>query len=432
VVNKLNFNFIKQGRTADNMTRHGLTMVAFGALGGLFNYLYQLVMGMLLPAQEYGVLFSLTSLVVILLVFSQAITLAVAKITSKLKVEGRVGGINYLWHFFLKRTLLVSIVAFVVLAAFSPLISGFLNLNNLLYPVIVFSTMLVVLALSVSLGVMQGLQRFFSLGFSQTLVGLLRLGFGVLLVYLGLGIYGGLASIPISFALVLLVAFPLLRNLSHAGNERVAVTGLRSYVGLTLVAIFFFSVLTNVDTILARHYLNATDAGNYSAISVLGRIAFYAPAGVAAAMFPKTSAFFESGGDHRGLFLKAMVLVMLIASSVVLVYGLFPQMVIQFLFAGKYPLIAPYLFAYGLAMALFAFSFLLLNYFLSLNQTKVAYSLLGVTILQLILIAIFHSTIDQLVDIMLICGILSIVAMLPFYLRQRRKALGLTSGKGYE
>jgi O-antigen/teichoic acid export membrane protein len=319
-----------------------------------------------------------------------------------------------------------------VLAGFSPLISRFLNLNNLLYPIIVFSTMLVVLALSVSLGVMQGLQRFFSLGFSQTLVGLLKLGFGALLVYLGLGIYGGLAAIPISFALVLLVTFPLLRNLSRAGNERVAVTGLRSYAVLTLVAIFFFTVLTNVDVILARHYLNATDAGNYSAISVLGRIAFYAPAGVAAAMFPKTSALFESGGDHQGLFLKAMLLVALIAGSVVLVYGLFAQMVIQFLFAGKYPLVAPYLFIYGLAMALFAFSFLLLNYFLSFNQTKVAYSLLAVVILQLTLIAIFHSTIGQLVNIMLICGMSSVVAMLPFYLRQRRKARRLTSGKGAE
>ena len=398
-------------------------MVTFGILGGFSNYLYQLSMGILLSPEQYGILFSLTSLLVIMLVFSQTITIAIAKFTSKLKAEGRLGGINYLWHLSLKRILLIGIAAFALLVALSPLISQFLNINNLLYPFILFSAMLVVLVLSVNWGAMQGLQRFLPLGSSQALASFLKVVLGALLVYLGLGIYGGLAAIPISFAVVLPLTFFLLRNLSRSGNERVPVIGLHSYAGLALIAIFSITMLTNVDVILARHYLSATDAGNYSAISVLGRIAFYAPIGVAAAMFPKTSALFESGGDYRGLFLEAMLLTVFIAGSVVLVYGLFPQPVTQFLFGGKYPLVAPDLFTYGLAMALFALSFVFMNYFLSLNQTKVAYSLLGVMLLQLILIALFHSSIVQLVNIMLICSILSIVSLLPFYLKVKRGVL---------
>lgn len=402
----------------DEMTRHGLMMVTFGILSGFFNYLYQLSMGILLTVGQYGVLFSLTSLFVILLVFSQTITMATAKFTSKLKGESRLGGVNFLWRFFLKRILLISVAAFILLVALSPLISRFLNLDSLFHLIILFSAVLIIYLLSVNWGILQGLQRFWPLGSSQALAAFLRLALGSLLVYLGLGIGGGLAAIPISFAVVLLLTFFSLRTLSRAGNERVAVVGLDSYAGGILVAILAITMLTNVDVILAKHYLSATDAGNYSAISVLGRIAFYAPVGVAAAMFPKTSALFESGGDYRRLFLKAVLLAVLIAGGIALVYGLFPQLVTQFLFGSKYPLVAPYLFTYGLAMAFFALCFMSINYFLSLNQTKVAYPLLVVMLLQITLIALFHSSIAQLVNIMLICGILSIIFMLPFFYRR--------------
>ena len=185
--------FIQKIKNGD-MARHGLMMVTFGILGGVFNYLYQLSMGILLPIEQYGTLFSLTSLLLIILVFSQTITIALAKFSSTFKAEGRLGSVNYLWHFFLKRTFLIGIVTFALLAGLSPLISRFLHIDNLFYPVILFSAMLGVLPLSVNSGVLQGLQRFLPLGSSQVLLGFLKVALGALLVYLGLGIYGGLSA----------------------------------------------------------------------------------------------------------------------------------------------------------------------------------------------------------------------------------------------
>ncbi len=404
MLNKLGF-FREQIKT-DDMTRHGLMMVAFSVLAGFFRYLYQLSMGIFLEAEQYGILFSLTSLLSIILIISMAISTTLAKFTSKLRAEGRLGGVNYLWHYSLKRAFLIGIAIFALLAGISPLISQFLNINNLFYPLILFSTILISLAYSTNTGVLQGLQRFLPLGSASALLAFLIVTLGALLVYAGFGIYGGLAAFPLSYIVVLLLTFFFLRNLSHIGNEQIAMVGIRSYAGLTLLAIFAVTMLTNVDVVLARHYLSAADAGNYSAISVLGRVALYAPLGVATAMFPKTSELFESGGDYQRILSRAILLVLLIAGGVVLIYWLFPQFIIQFLFGDKYPLIAPYLLTYGLAMALFALSSVLMRYFLSINQTKVAYLLLGVTVLQLVLIMFFHSSIAQLVNILLICSIL--------------------------
>lgn len=411
---------LKDRVIADDVTRDSAIMTAFTLLAGLFNYLYQLSMGILLPAEQYGILFSLTSLLLIIMVFSQTITIALAKFSSTFKAEGRLGGVNYLWRFSLKRTFLIGIVTFALLAGLSPLISRFLNIDNLFYPVILFSAMLGVLPLSVNSGVLQGLQRFLPLGSSQVLLGFLKVALGALLVYLGLGIYGGLSAIPLSYVMVLLFTLFFLRDLPRVGNERVEVAGFRSYTGLVMLAIFSLTMLTNVDVVLAKHYLSATDAANYSTISVLGRIAFYAPAGIAVAMFPKTSELFDSEGNRR-IFLRALLLTLLITSGVLLVYALFSQFIVQFLFGSKYPLVAPYVFTYGVAMALFAFALLMMRYLLSINRTKVAYSLLGVVLAQLVLIGFFHSGITQLVNIMFISSILCIISMLPLYFSRRRQ-----------
>jgi O-antigen/teichoic acid export membrane protein len=121
--------------------------------------------------------------------------------------------------------------------------------------------------------------------------------------------------------------------------------------------------------------------------------------------------------------MKAMLLTVVIGGGVLIVYWLFPDFIINRLFAGKYPLATPYLSKYGLAMAFWAISFLLLNYSLSLNRTKVAYPLLGAMVLQLGLISLFHSSIAQVVDIMLISSIACLALMCPLYLNVRRKHL---------
>jgi len=415
-----NFLALKQRMKTDDMTRHGTIMVVFTLLASFFVYIYQLAMGALLTPVEYGTLLSLLSLFTIVSIFSQTIQTSVAKFTSRFKVQNRLGGIKYLWKFSLKRTLLLGSVLFLILALLSPLISRFLNIDNNWYFILLFSALILYFTFPANLGVLQGLQRFLPLGLSHAIANFLRLAIGVLLVYFGFGLYGALLCIPLAVSIGFIVSLSFIRDVARVKNERVEVRGLFAYTGLALLAIFAFGMLTNIDVVLAKHYLGPENAGNYAAISILGRIVLLAPMGVAVAMFPKTSDLFEAGGAHRPLLLKAMSPTVLLAGAVVLVFWLFPDFVIDLLFGGKYPSATPYLFEYGLAMALFAIAFLLLSYFLSLNQTKVAFPFLGAMVLQLVLIAFFHSSIAQLVDIMFISGVACLASMLPFYLKLRR------------
>jgi len=412
---------------ADDMMRHGLMMAFFMALANFGGYLYYLFLGIFLTAEEYGILFSLSSLFVIVTILSDNLfRTTIAKFTSKFKGENALGKVNYLWHYSIKRTLLLGVAFFALLTLLIPVISHFLHIENNWYAFTLIVPLPLVFALPVIWGTLQGLQSFLFLGLSNVLLAFIKLGLAILLVALGFGVFGGLVCVPIAYVVTFLVTLYLMRRLAAAGNERFQPSGLFRYAGLAFVAFFAFIAATHGDVVLAKHFLSADQAGNYSAISVLGRVVLYAPVGIAIAMFPKTSQLFEVKMSQRSVLLKATILTLIISGVIVLLYGLFPAGIIDLIFGDEYSSAIPSLFEYGLAMALFALSFLLMNYCLSINQTKIAYPLLGGLALECVLISLFHSDIGQIVNMVLISAILCFTATLAFYAKIRR------SGPRYE
>ncbi len=403
----------------DDMVRHGTMMVAFTGIGSLLNYLYQLAMGWLLSPEEYGILISLLSLLVIVSVFSSAVDTTVTKFVSMEYAHNSFGRVNYLWKFFLKRTLLLSSGLFVVLALLGPMISSFLNLGSNWYVWILLVSLVPAFCMSANFGVLRGLERFLHLGMSGTLWAFLKLGIAIFLVYMGLRAGGAILSLALASLIVFSVSIWFLRDVFKAGNESFKVSGVRQYAGLAFLAVLALTALTNMDVIFAKHYLSQVDAGNYSAISVMGKIIFYMSGGVAVVMFPKTSRLSEQGG-HQEVFRKSAFLTVLLVGGPILVYWLFPNLIINVLFLGKYQSARPYLFTYALAMALFAISNLLVYYLLSLNKAKIAYFLTAAALAEICLIILFHSSILQIVNVVLFAGVASVTLSVAFYLGVKR------------
>ena len=403
------------------MARHSLLMIVVGLAAGLSGYLYQLAMGILLTGPEYATLLSLTSLLLIVSVFGDTITLTVAKQTSKLKSQGRLGAVNHIRRRFLKWTFVIGILAFLLAVAFSPLLRGFIKSDSSLYSILLFSSLTLAFPLCSDWGVMQGLQDFFPLAAARVAWALARPVLAVLLVYVGLGLSGGLAAVPLSYAVAFVVTVVGLRRLSRAGSEAVGTEGAGAYAGYTILALLSITMLANIDVVMANHYLPKDEAASYSAISVLGRICFYAPMGIALAMFPKTSDSFESKGSHRALFRKAALLAVLIVAPLCLIYAVFPSHIVHFLFSDKYPSVAPNIFIYGLGMSFLSLSYLTMTYFLSIGKTRVAYPLAVSAILQTLLIALFHSSIEDLVHALVISGAASLALVLTLFVIPTRR-----------
>jgi len=406
---------------SDDMARHGIMMAAFGFSLGLFNYLYQLAMGRMLQPDDYGILMSLTSLYLIVSIFSLAIRTAMAKFISKYHAEGNMRAASSLWWRYLKHTLILGVVAFIVAALLSPAISGFLRIGNFWYPLVLFSSLILAFVVPVNYGTLNGLHRFFQLGWATNLWALLKLVLAIVLIKIGFGLYGGLIPFLLAFIVIFIITLSLLKDLRGGNAEKVEIVGFRSYLGLSFIAVLAYTVLTNVDVVLVKHFLSAEQAGNYAAIAALGRAALFAPMGIALAMFPKVSGLHEMGKSHRPVLLMAVLLTLLISGTIVVIYWIAPQFVIGFLGRDefgvlKYALAVPHLSKYALAMILFAVSFIIMNYSLSINRIRIAYPFVAVAFLQVVLILYFHADIAQVVNVMLVSAGVCLIAVLAFYM----------------
>ena len=406
----------------DYLGRHGLSMVAFIGLALGLNALFQMYMGRRLD-DEFSVLISLIAFSMIISVFAQTVQTSVTKFTSKMTAENghpNLANVNHLWRLSLSRMLVLGVVLFLVLILCTPFISSVLRIDSIWSLIILFSSLVLVFAVPVNQGVLQGLQRFFPLGLCIVMPALLKLFLGVILVALGLGVDGALLPIAIGSVVVFAMSSVFVRDVAMSENEATDLSGLFSYTGLALLAILLLSILIYADVIWSQALLSKDDANTYSAVSVVGKAVFYPAMGMAIAMFPKTSELSEVGGRHGGLLVRALLYTLLLSGGVAIIYWLFPGPIISIVYGGKHSLAVDHLFRYGLAMLFLGLSFVSVNYLLSLSRLRVAYALFLVVLLQVILIGLFHSSIDEVVNVMLICGIASLVLMIPFYVAVRK------------
>jgi O-antigen/teichoic acid export membrane protein len=279
---------------ADNI----VMLLAAGATN-LFAYGYQLAMGIMLSPEDYGKIVSLVSLFVIVGILLQTVTTVVTKTTTTLVADSRMDHVGSFYRRSLKFNFLLGIGLFVILIAASAFITRLLNLGNVLYCVILFSSFLFAFPVASNWGILQGLQRFVSLGSNQALFKFLQLLIAVLLVAFGMGVVGGITAIPLSYLLLLVVSLFLLKSLPTSSHQQAPLTGIGRYTLQTLLAFTAITVMTNVDVIIAKHFLTPVEAGNYSAVSVLGRIAFYASAGISAVLFPKAAESSTRGENSK-------------------------------------------------------------------------------------------------------------------------------------
>lgn len=399
-----------------NLAKHSIIMVITTMAANFFSYIYQLLMGRLLSKEEYGILYSLLSLMYIINVGGSTIQTAIARYVSKLKARRDYGKMRYLWEFSVNRTILFGLAFSLLLSLLSPLLSQFFNISNEWYMVLLAFSLIFSFALPANLGLLMGLQKFMEFGISNDLWALMKLLFGVSFVLVGFGVYGALLPIAIANISVFLITFVFIRNLMKNSSQKFEMKDIYSYSTLALLAIFSYTAMTYVDVLLAKHYLDANLSGDFAALAVLGKIVLFAPAGIVIAMFPKTSESFERNESHSSLLFRALLYTVVLGGFVSLLYLLFPQLIAWIMFGDKYLSITSYMFPYGVAMLMLSVVTLLTNYALSVHKSRVAYPVFLSLIIEILLLSIFHSNISEMINSILASNAVAI-ALIALYLK---------------
>lgn len=395
-------------------------MIIGSNLANFFAYLFHLIVGRMLGPSGYGELASVLSLVGLFSITFGFLGLVIVKFVSGMK-EKEVPAF-YSWV--TKRALMTAGVVSMILFLASGYLSNFLNVS--VSSVIISAPLLFVLFMSfIYTSFLQGLLRFGKLVIS-TNVGLFgRLLLGTLFVYLGFSVFGALGGVLLSSLLGLFFAVYFLKD--YWGQGKSTFTFKKSREVFTYaIPIFIMSMTTNSmymsDVILVKHFFDPHLAGIYASLSTMGKIIFYGSAPVAAVMFPLVSKGHAKGGNYKKVFFLSVLLTTLLVVFLILVYWLFPNLVLQVLYGNKFIEGVPYLVWFGVFIGLFTLSSLFLNYFLSKGTTKATYIGLLAALVQIIGIYLFHKDILQVISVSIWVSLILLISLLIYFGYDERQA----------
>src|SRR6266545_1437172 len=213
-------------------------------------------------------------------------------------------------------------------------------------------------------------QRFGALAAALLLNAGARLAVGVGLVAAGHGVDGALAASVAGSVLAMLLPLTLLRPMlagrgvpsgappggpavpSGAPRPAPATAALGREVGAAALAFLGLLLLTNVDLLLARHYLAAEPSGLYAAGAVVAKIAYWAPQFVATIVFPRLA---TEAAARRRLLARAAAAITALGVALMVVVAAAPELAVTLPFGAAYRDVGPDLplfAALGTALAL--------------------------------------------------------------------------------
>jgi len=409
----------------------GSTILIVGALVSNFGaYLFNMLTGRFLGPERYGEFTTLMSLMAILSVGTGAITTVVMRYTSELDASGNAQGLRHLFYGFTKYTVIASLLVIALGLLLAGPINNFFTIPSRVSFALAVMTVAVSLLTLVSRGYLQGIQKFNQIAIVGIVEIIGRIGFGVLLIYLGFSLAGAIGGVALaSLVAYLYTLWPVTKSWRRRPREaRHAPRALDKkavikYFWSTLVSTALLAILLNLDILFTKHYFNSSDAGVYAALSTIGKIIFYATAPIVGVMFPLITEKQVKGSKHYRILFLTLILILLGSMLILGAYYIFPGTVIRLLYGSSYTKYFYLLPPIGFAFFLYALINTMTNYFLAIkNFWFIPVFALGV-VTQITLTVAHHNSFEIVIKIMTGTYALLAVAFMLCYIFLKKKQL---------
>lgn len=184
-------------------------------------------------------------------------------------------------------------------------------------------------------------------------------------------------------------------------------------------------IINNSDIILVKHYFNNEQAGLYASLALIGRVVYFVAWMFVMLLLPKVIQLKKDGQETQPILMKYVAYIAVLSMVIVLVTFIFPETVVHLMFGKAYLSIAFLLWKYALATSIFAIANIFAYYFLSINQyiPVVVSAIIGLT--QIVLIVLFHNSLQQVVEMQIIAMVTLLIFQLLFFFYHNKKNVRL-------
>lgn len=396
--------------TGRRLLSGGSLLAAAMLVANVGNYVLNLFIGRVLTPAEFSdanlmvtFLFTLTSIALCL-------QLVAARFIARTDALGFRGDSDHLARRLRRVALVSGVVVGIVLAAAAPFWSSVFRTASPLPFVILGVGVPFWLVQAVGRGVMQARLLFAPLALSFVVEMVTRVGLGILLVTLGLGVSG--ATIALSASFIVTCTVVTFTSRSHSAVTGPGINGrdVRAYAGLVSILIFGQIIANNSDIFVAKASFEPTQAGIYAAIALVGRAVFFLAWSVATVVFPVVARRHASGQGSSLVLRGGIVAVLGIGVACSLGALWLGGPVLGLVLGPAYAGLSVPLAAYAGMTTLFAIGNLVASYRLSQSKATESWLLLGSSLLQLALLLVWNHSIAALITVQYIAtGLLILV-----------------------
>jgi len=402
----------------------GASLVFGGTLvWQMSNFIFNAVGAHALGPARYGVLAASLAL----LGFANPLLIAVQSVASReatsLVASKQLARLKPLLHYYGLRLTCSTLALGGVVAATSNWTSGLFHLGSPWPVVIVGGTIPCYLVSHLFAGLLQGVERFGRFALQSVVEGSAKAIFAVLaMAVLWRSAVSGVAAVSVSCAIglvtYLFLTLPLLRRdaFSSTADGTVAVflprpgahrrnpargdPGVARYSMMALVTYGLLAFMLSSDTLVAKHYLSAHQAGLYAGISLTGKIAYFAASSLSVVAFPLFSRHHDQGLSGRKWIVGTGGLVCVIAGVIVALFEIEPAWIVIPLLGARYRAAEGYVAWMAAVFGLYSLGFLVATYLLARKRRSLVTVLITVLIVQFAGFFSFHSTITRIMAVL--------------------------------
>lgn len=406
----------------------GGAIIVIGSLAGnVFNYLFNLSMGRMLTVVEYGILASLISLFNIFVVFSTSITTIFSKFSASFIAKEKNDHIGILLR---KGTIYIGSIGLIITLLIiigSLSIADFFKIKDTLLVDLIAISLFFSFLSSVAFGILQGIFKFFHYSVVYVLGMFSKFLLAISFVLIGLKVFGPIWAIVITSAGSYLLSIYFLKNyLNKDGIKSLVLPNLHSELisyGLpVLLSSIGLTLIYTMDIILVKHYLSPTLAGQYAALSLMGRSIFFVVSPISSVFFALIAQKKERNENLSSTIFISVVLTAVPAIVLSAVYFNFPEFIIRVFFPAKeYLMLSKFIGPFSIFILFYTFSNLLNTYYLSVGKTKVYLFTMAAAIIEITYIAFYHNSLAEVVNGMIFLSFLLFVSLLLFGLINKHK-----------
>lgn len=408
---------MKKTNHDSGLIKAGIIFLIFSGIVAIFNYLYHLVMGRMLGLEDYGILGSLFAIIYLATFSTSPFNLVISKEVAQHHLKDKEK-IKYLYSTIIWRMIQLGLVGLIIFILLSPLIGKYMNIPDTLGIMLVgliayFSLISVVLT-----GTLNGMQKFVWQNTSGLVSTALKLSLAIILVFLGLKVNGALFAIIIGIIISIVIAYIPIRNeLKKTKKKKFDLSEMYYYAIPVFISSILFILIITLDQILVKHFFSSNDAGIYAAAGMIAKIIWFGSSFIIGPLFPKVVSLKSQRKDTSKLLVNSLIYISFLVILGCLIVFIAPTFIVSLLYGHMYDAAIPLVGLFSISLAIFTLIQIFMTYNLAIERFKFIYIFALGILIEVIGIYLFHSTLSEVVKIVLLTNIFILISCILFNIK---------------